>query len=121
MSLDTPDLDQYLETRRHLYGHNILLHLAELLEVLPAHEQETVQDHRSHSLEHEGSDIIASSATLLGGEAAATAAPAPVTPAPVERAAPAPVLRTVPSGARVVIRTTETLKASTNEVGGTEP
>ncbi len=41
-------------------------------------------------------------------------------PAPVESAPPAvpkPVLRTVPAGARVVIRTNQTLKASTNEVG----
>lgn len=40
-------------------------------------------------------------------------------PAPIDRPAPAPapVLRTVPAGARVVIRTNETLKASTNEVG----
>lgn len=53
---------------------------------------------------------------------AAAPAPAPVAtaseqPAPVERSEPKPVLRTVPSGARVVIRTTETLKASKNEVG----
>lgn len=50
----------------------------------------------------------------------ASAAEAPIDrerPAPVDRPAPKPVLRTVPVGARVVIRTNETLKASTNEVG----
>lgn len=39
--------------------------------------------------------------------------PVESTPSP----APKPLLRTVPAGARVVIRTNETLKASTNEVG----
>ena len=51
----------------------------------------------------------------------ATPAPAIPGPAPVVRQEPPPppkpVLRTVPAGARVVIRTNQALKASTNEVG----
>ncbi len=73
----------------------------------------------------DGSATFPSSAAKPSS-AVPTTTPAPTPQAPVIRQQPAPslpppapkpVLRTVPAGARVVIRTNQTLKASTNEVG----